>query len=173
MCALWRRIHRPRLGAVQPGDQGRSDCGRWWPALLHHTLPWPTTQGELDQTFPLSVLTISMPSPGLPEWTMQWINRALLPTTLKTVPPNGSERRWCNRSIFVSWVIPCQIIRFLAIFPRTSSDSFEIWHTYRTCLENNIRQIFFYLGQARSEIWLCEKMEKWRFFRSNPNFKWL
>ena len=30
----------------------------------------------------------------------------------------------------------------------------------RTCLENNIRQIFFYLGQARSEIWPCEKMEK-------------
>ena len=59
-----------------------------------------------------------------------------------------------------SWVIPCQIIRFLAIFPRTSSDSFEIWHTCRNCLENNIRQIFFYLGQARSEIWPCEKMEK-------------
>ena len=57
-------------------------------------------------------------------------------------------------------VIPCQIIRFLAIFPRTSSDSFEIWHTCRNCLENNILQIFFYLGQARSEIWSCEKMEK-------------
>ena len=57
-------------------------------------------------------------------------------------------------------VIPCQIIRFLAIFPRTSSDSFEIWHTCRTCLENNIRQFFFYLGQACSEIWPCEKMEK-------------
>ena len=39
-------------------------------------------------------------------------------------------------------VIPCQINRFLAIFPRTSSDSFEIWHTCRNCLETNIRQIF-------------------------------
>ena len=59
-----------------------------------------------------------------------------------------------------SWVIPCQNIRFLAIFPRTSSDSFEIWHACRNCLENNIRQFFFYLGQVRSEIWPCEKMEK-------------
>ena len=39
-------------------------------------------------------------------------------------------------------VIPCQINRFLAIFPLTSSDSFEIWHTCRNCLETNIRQIF-------------------------------
>ena len=64
--------------------------------------------------------------------------------------------------IFLSHVrvIPCQIIRW---FPRTSSDSFEIRHTCRNCLENNIRPIFFYLGQARSEIWPCEKMEKWRF----------
>ena len=57
-------------------------------------------------------------------------------------------------------VIPCQIIRFLAIFPRTSSDSFEIWHTCRNCLENNIRQFFFYLGQPSSEIWPCEKTKK-------------
>ena len=35
---------------------------------------------------------------------------------------------------------------------------FEIRHTCRNCLENNIRQIFFYLGQARSEIWPCEKV---------------
>ena len=75
-----------------------------------------------------------------------------------------------NFPTYSIWVIPCQIIRW---FPRTSSDSFEIWHTCRNCLENNIRQIFFYLGQARSEIWPCEKMEKWGFFRSNPNFKWL
>ena len=40
-------------------------------------------------------------------------------------------------------VIPCQINRFLAIFPRTPSDSFEIWHTCRNCLETNIRRIFF------------------------------
>ena len=59
-----------------------------------------------------------------------------------------------------TYFIPCQIIRFLAIFPRTSSDSFEIWHTCRNCLENNMRKFFFYLGQARSEIWPCEKMEK-------------
>ena len=41
------------------------------------------------------------------------------------------------------WVIPCQIIRFLAIFSRTPSDSFEIWHACRNCLETNIRQFFF------------------------------
>ena len=28
-------------------------------------------------------------------------------------------------------------------FPRTPSDSFEIWHTCRNCLESNICQIFF------------------------------
>ena len=79
------------------------------------------------------------------------------------------QRRW-QRIQLCYRVIPCQIIRW---FPRTSSDSFEIWHTCRNCLENNIRQIFFYLGQARSEIWPCEKMKKWRIYRSNPNFKWL
>ena len=57
-------------------------------------------------------------------------------------------------------VIPCQINRFLAIFPRTSSDSFEIWHTCRNCLETNIRHFFLNLGQASSEIWACEKMKK-------------
>ena len=58
-------------------------------------------------------------------------------------------------------VIPCQIIRS---FPRTSSDSFEILHTCRNCLENNICQIFFYLGQPNSEIWPYEKAKKkWRF----------
>ena len=98
-------------------------------------------------------------------------------------PHHGHHPDVSQISIFTVWPSvqicplsmghPCQIIRFLAIFPRTSSDSFEIWHTCRTCLENNIRQIFFYLGQARSEIWACEKMEKWRFFRWNPNFKWL
>ena len=36
------------------------------------------------------------------------------------------------------WVIPCQINRW---FPLTPSDSFEIWHTCRNCLETNIRQI--------------------------------
>ena len=40
-------------------------------------------------------------------------------------------------------VIPCQINRFSAIFPQTPSDSFEIWHTCRNCLETNIRQFFF------------------------------
>ena len=57
-------------------------------------------------------------------------------------------------------VIPCQINRW---FPLTPSDSFEIWHTCRDCLEtnnSNIRQIFFNLGQASSEIWACEKMKK-------------
>ena len=37
------------------------------------------------------------------------------------------------------WVIPCQINRW---FPLSPSDSFEIWHTCRNCLETNIRQIF-------------------------------
>ena len=56
-------------------------------------------------------------------------------------------------------VIPRQFHGFSAIFPRTPSHSFEIWHTCRNCLETNIRQ-FFYLGQASSDIWACEKMKK-------------
>ena len=42
------------------------------------------------------------------------------------------------RAIRIWNTIPCQINRFLTIFPRTPSDSFEIWHTCRNCLETNI-----------------------------------
>ena len=38
----------------------------------------------------------------------------------------------------VIWVIPYQM---RPCFPLTSSDSFEIWHTCRYCLETNIHQI--------------------------------
>ena len=44
-------------------------------------------------------------------------------------------------------VIPCQINRFLANFPWTPSDSFEIWHTCRNCLETNILH-----GQCRKKV---------------------
>ena len=34
-----------------------------------------------------------IPSPGLPESAMQWINRALVQATWKTAPPNGYCRK--------------------------------------------------------------------------------
>ena len=42
-------------------------------------------------------------------------------------------------------------------FSTDPSDSFEILHTCRNCLETNIRQICQNLCQASSEIWACEK----------------
>ena len=39
------------------------------------------------------------------------------------------------------WVIPCQMVLFLAIFALTPSDFFYIWHICRYCLETNTHQI--------------------------------
>ena len=88
------------------------------------------------------------------------INQAMTYKILNNIieinPPTGLLTRSHNRHHFTikhcsililpqshphlehNWVIPCQINRFLTIFPRTPSDSFEIWHTCRNCLETNI-----------------------------------
>ena len=74
-------------------------------------------------------------------------------------PTTKAQRRIRRKSLMKQRfrVIPCQINRW---FPLTPSDSFEILHTCRNCLETNTRQFFFNLGQASSEIWVCEKMKK-------------
>ena len=76
---------------------------------------------------------------GLPDGVL-----TVLPGSISIVPLAGLlcvfSARWCPNCItHPSWIIPCQINRW---FPLTLSDSFEIWHTCRNCLETNMCQFF-------------------------------